>query len=106
MTEKHINLNATKHDQQKTRYELLPVEALEGEAKVLTFGAIKYGDNNWRKGMAWSRAFGATLRHLWAFWRGEDYDAETGLLHLYHARCEIGFLCTYFETNSGEDDRP
>jgi len=99
-------MEATKNDQQKTRYELLPVEALEGVAKVLTYGAIKYEDNNWRKGMTWSRVFGATLRHLWAFWRGEDFDDEWGLSHLDHALCELMFLSTYHKTSTGEDDRP
>lgn len=38
-----------KYDGEKLRYDLLPVEALEQITKVLTYGAKKYSDNNWRK---------------------------------------------------------
>lgn len=95
-----------KHDGGKTRYELLPPEALEGIAQVLTFGAGKYGDRNWEAGMKWSRVYGACMRHLWAWWRGEKEDAETGRSHLWHAGCCIAFLIAYEQRSTGEDDRP
>ncbi len=51
-----------KHDQDKTRYELLPAEFLDGVAQVLTFGAKKYADRNWESGIKYSRVFGALMR--------------------------------------------
>ena len=84
-----------KFDNGKTRYELVPPEALEEITKVLTFGATKYADRNWEKGIKYSRVFGACMRHLWAWWRGEDKDPETGLSHLAHAGCCIFFLLTF-----------
>jgi hypothetical protein len=60
-----------KDDQDKTRWDLLPPDALEEIAKVLTFGANKYNDRNWEKGMKWHRPFGALMRHMWAWWRGQ-----------------------------------
>ena len=41
-----------KFDQNKTRYDLLPPEFLESTAKILGFGANKYGERNWEKGMS------------------------------------------------------
>lgn len=96
---------ATKHDTDKIRLELLPIRPLEEIAKVMTFGAKKYGDDNWRKGMKWSRVFGALLRHLFSWKRGENRDEESKLLTLAHAGCCILFLIEYHLAKSGIDDR-
>lgn len=101
-------LSATKHDDNKPRTDLLDADFMLGLAAVLTDGATKYGDNNWRKGMAFSRAYAALLRHLFAFWNGYDNDAESGLPHLDHAAAELMFLRTYatHEAYKNNDDRP
>ncbi len=96
---------ATKHDRGKARLSLIPDLALVSEARVLGFGAKKYGDHNWRKGMAWSRLIDAAMRHLTAFSSGEDYDPETGEYHLAHLRACAGFLIEYAELGIGTDDR-
>lgn len=88
-------MSGRKFDGGKTRYELLPPELLEGVARVLTFGAKKYADRNWESGIAYSRAYGALQRHLWAWWHGEDLDDETGMSHLWHAGCELAFLIAF-----------
>lgn len=95
-----------KHDSGKPRLELLPPELLLGVADILTFGAQKYSDRNWELGMNWSRVFGALMRHMWAWWRGEDVDSETGKSHLWHAGCCIAFLIAYEQRKVGQDDRP
>lgn len=69
-------------------------------------GAEKYGERNWERGIAWSRVFAAALRHLWAWWRGENADPETGLPHLAHAACNLLFLLAYHRRQIGPDDRP
>lgn len=74
-----------KYDQGKPRLELIDSEWLEGVGRVLGFGAEKYAANNWRKGLAITRLLGASLRHIFAFLRGEDNDPESGECHLYHA---------------------
>ncbi len=96
---------ANKFDQDKLPYELLAPEFLDATCGVLQFGAGKYGERNWELGMAWGRPFGALMRHMWAWWRGEDKDPETGLSHLHHAACCIMFLIAYEERQIGEDDR-
>lgn len=53
------------------------------------------GENNWYKGMDWSRCFNSLQRHLFAYWKGEDLDKESGLPHLAHAACNIIFLLDY-----------
>jgi hypothetical protein len=97
---------ATKHDGDKCRLELLPPELLFAVGDILAFGAKKYEARDWEKGMDWSRVFGALMRHMWAWWRGESADAETGKSHLWHAGCCIAFLIAYEERKIGRDDRP
>lgn len=85
----------TKNDQGKPTYDLIAPDFLDGIATVLEFGARKYEAHNWAKGIKYSRFFSAMMRHLWAFWRGEALDEETGLHHLYHAACCLMFLSHY-----------
>jgi len=65
-----------------------------GIAKVLAFGASKYGRDNWRKcktnqiHLYWD----ALHRHLDAYQSGELNDPETGLSHMSHAACNIMFI--------------
>lgn len=96
----------TKYDGGKAGVHLLPPGPLLEITKVLDFGATKYAPWNWSKGISWSRVYGATLRHLWAWYRGEDLDPETGLNHLAHAGGNLLFLLQYSRTKTSFDDRP
>lgn len=95
-----------KHDGGKNRLDLIPVSTIIALGKVLTHGAGKYGDRNWEKGLDWNRPYGAALRHLTAWWDGEDLDKESGMSHLWHAACEISFLIEYEANQTGKDNRP
>lgn len=95
-----------KHDGDKgIRPELLDISSLEGVSRVLAYGAKKYEANNWRKGFQWTRLIGSTLRHLYAFARGEDVDPETGLPHIDHVMCNVMFLSAHQKHGYGVDDR-
>lgn len=74
-----------KADQGKLRYDLLPVYALEGVAKIFTYGAQKYDDNNWMKSVQPDRYYAAMMRHLAEFRKGNTLDEESGLNHIDHA---------------------
>jgi hypothetical protein len=84
-----------KDDQGKLRYDLLPAEALEEVVRVFTSGAARYGDRNWEKGITYGRVFGAVIRHMWAWWKGEGSDRDSGLPHLAHAAVDVLFLLHY-----------
>ncbi len=98
-------VSGVKHDQGKAPISLIARSALEEEAQVMAFGAKKYGRDNWRQGLAWSRCVDASLRHIIAFADGEDKDPETGLSHLAHARCCLAFLTEYASSHPDLDDR-
>jgi hypothetical protein len=89
----------------KPRLDLVPYAAVSQIAEVLTFGAAKYGDNNWCRGARWGRYFAALQRHVTAWWGGEELDPETGKPHLAHAGCCLLFLMEYQRNGWGTDDR-
>ncbi len=94
-----------KDDSEKIRLDLLSAHWVEGVGRVLTFGAKKYHDHNWRKGLKISRLLGAAFRHLYAILRGEDYDPETGLSHWLHLSCCCMFAYEMMLTRPDLDDR-
>lgn len=94
-----------KADEGKLRYDLVPIGALRAITTVLTFGADKYGPWNWYLGMDWSRVYAALMRHLTAWWEGEDKDEESGYSHLWHVGACVVFLIVYEMKGIGKDDR-
>ena len=82
-----------KFDGGKPRFGLIPPNALLEVVDVLTYGAQKYDDENWKKVPdSKRRYFDAAQRHLWAWKSGEQNDQETGKNHLAHALCCLMFL--------------
>ena len=94
-----------KFDSGKRRVDLVPTEAINALADILTEGSVKYGEHNWRHGMDWSRVYGAAQRHMLAFWGGDDIDEESGMPHLWHALTNMAFLVSYQAMRVGRDDR-
>lgn len=99
------DMEGIKHDDGKPRMSLLSSMWLEGVTNVLNFGAKKYAAHNWRKGIARSRLLDAAFRHINAYNGGEDFDSESGLLHLYHASCCLMFASELHFTHPSLDDR-
>ena len=90
----------SKHDTGKPLMGAVPPNALLAVARVLTFGAEKYGRDNWRQvENAETRYLDAALRHINAYQRGEAVDPESGESHLAHAVCSLMFM---LELQGGE----
>jgi hypothetical protein len=92
-------------DDGKSPFQYLPPEFLFALSDLYGAGAKKYAPRGWEKGMSWSRCFGALMRHAWKFWRGEDYDQETGAHHMVAVAWNAVAIYTYFVRGIGEDDR-
>jgi hypothetical protein len=92
-----------KYDHGKPDYSLMPVLAEEAVIKVLTFGANKYGRENWKLVEdAVNRYTAATKRHMAAIQKGEKLDPESGIHHYAHAICSLLFLLELELENSKE----
>lgn len=87
-----------KQDSGKVMLDLVPPSLEEAVGTILTFGAEKYGRNDWKKGFKYSRIVAALKRHLNEFYKGNVLDPESGKPHLWHAACNIAFLIE-FESN-------
>lgn len=105
MTTKPDLSSGVKLDTGKARMDLLPPDALLATAGVFTFGAEKYAERNWELGMDWGRVYAAQQRHMNAFWGGEMYDPETGMMHTAHATFGTLVLTAYALRGIGADSR-
>ena len=90
---------------EKVRYGLVPVRALTDVANVFSFGANKYGDYNWQRGMKWSVMLESLERHLQRIKMGLDHDEESGMLHVSHLITNALMLNEYYHTFPQGDDR-
>lgn len=65
-----------KGDAGKPDLSLLSTIWIFGVADVLTYGKVKRGAHNWRKGLAITRLCAGSLRHIFQFLGGEDIDRD------------------------------
>jgi hypothetical protein len=52
----------------------VPLEAVAAGAASLEYGAKKYSDRNWEKGLPWQQMIDSLKRHVEDFERRRDYD--------------------------------
>ena len=95
MTEQMKDSPGTKHDKGKLRLDLVDPAFIDGVAEVLGFGAEKYDEHNWTKGIQWTRVYRACIGHIKDAMYKAMVDDESGLLHLDHAACMLMFLRRY-----------
>lgn len=82
-----LTVGGVKFDAGKIRMDLVPMDAVMAAAAVFTYGAIKYDDWNWAKGMPRGRLLAAMQRHAAAVQLGIELDDESGLPHTWHMLC-------------------
>lgn len=87
-------------------FDLVPWDAVAEIAEVYHYGKQKYEARNWERGYEWSASFAALMRHLTAFWQGEDNDPETGLSHMAHAGFHVLALLRFQRKHPELNDRP
>jgi hypothetical protein len=65
---------------------LMPIDALRSVSKRFEDGALKYGRDNWRKGIPLSRYVDAIYRHLWATMENKTDEDHLGAV-IWNAMC-------------------
>lgn len=83
-----------KCNKNKPRMELLPPKPLLAAGEVVTFGAKKYGANNW-KNVDISDFIGALERHIQEYKTGTRIDHDSGLRTTSHIVCNALFICQH-----------
>lgn len=78
-------------------YEHVPfLEIAEVYTPIAAYGAQKYDDWNWSKGLPRSQIVASLLRHAFAANRGEKNDEESGLPHIGHLLWNAVALAHHF----------
>lgn len=87
-----------KQDNGKPVFSYVQPALIRADERVRAYGNRKYHDpENWRD-VEPQRYWEAVLRHVVAAW--DDYrktDSESGLMHIEHAVCNLGFLLQFIE---------
>ena len=102
----HDSNKALHYSEGKSGVDQIPVEVLLEWGDVFSYGEKKYYRNNWLKGNKFHEFYGSALRHIFAFWEGQEMDSESGIHHLAHAIWNLAALRYYQLHGLGEDDRP
>lgn len=91
----------------KVPMSTVPVPVLMEVGLAMLEGAMKYARHNYRAvGVRTSVYYDAVLRHLGAFWEGEDIDPDSGLPHIVKAIACLVVLRDSQMIGNAVDDRP
>lgn len=91
----------------KIPLEYVPPSAIHSLARAFADGARKYGPFNWReKTISSTVYYGAALRHLMAWYDGEDNASDSSLSHLDHALACIAMIIDGASVGKLNDNRP
>lgn len=98
----------------KIRWDLVPMDAMEELARVYSYGATKYGDRNWEKGLSWMDCYASLMRHLVDWHQGQDFDGtpgeadnkHSGMLTMAHVAWNAMAILAFQIRGEGVDDRP
>jgi len=91
----------------KPSLSVLPGPVLYEIAAGLLEGACKYRRHNYREaGIRASIYFDAAMRHLWAYWEGEDIDPDSGMHHISKTLACLMVMRDAMLIDNCLDDRP
>lgn len=91
----------------KVSITTIPSSAIILIAQAMMNGASRYGKMNWRENKVQGHIYiDATMRHLLAWFDGEEKAQDSGCHHLAHAAACLCILLDAIETGNLVDDRP
>lgn len=91
----------------KAPMSVVPALVLAELGVAMLEGSAKYGRFNYRcAGVRASVYYDATMRHLMAWWEGQDTDPDSGLSHITKAIASLVVLRDAMMNDRCTDDRP
>lgn len=105
---RHTSTNPKRqYGTKKPSAQFIPPVAIIEESVVMALGAAKYGAFNWQDDPVDATTYySAAMRHLMAWFAGEDKDPESGASHLAHVRACMAILMDGQASGILVDDRP
>lgn len=91
----------------KAPMSTVPAPFIAAVGIAMMEGALKYGRHNYRAvGVRSSVYYDALMRHMMAWWEGQDIDPESGMSHLVKAGACLAVLFDSLTIGNLNDDRP
>jgi hypothetical protein len=91
----------------KPAVHVIPPVAVLKMGQAMADGKNKYGLLNWRTNVvAASVYYDAAMRHLFAWWDGQDAAEDSGVDHLAHVAACMAILMDAKHCQRLKDDRP
>jgi hypothetical protein len=91
----------------KTPMSFVPAPVMAELGLAMLEGGLKYGRHNYRAvGVRASVYYDAVMRHMLAFWEGEDTDPDSNVCHLTKAIASLVVLRDSMMRGNWVDDRP
>lgn len=91
----------------KVPMSTVPAQVIAEIGLGMLEGSLKYGRHNYRiAGVRSSVYYDAALRHLIAWWEGQDIDPDSGLSHITKAMASLTVLRDAMINDKLNDDRP
>ena len=91
----------------KPSISVIPPVAILHLGKAMADGKRKYGLMNWReKTVTSSVYYDAAMRHMMAWWDGEENASDSGVHHLGHAMACLAITLDAQSLGKLNDDRP
>jgi hypothetical protein len=109
MSEENIKLSNPKDavGTKKVPFSTVPSQVIAEIGLAMLEGGRKYGRHNYRAiGVRASVYYDAALRHLTAWWEGEDIDPDSGLSHITKCLACMAVLRDSMIMKNWVDDRP
>ncbi len=103
MTKEEIknSTNGVRFNEGKPRWSLVHYQSMVPMIRVLEYGAEKYDDHNWKKGLVPVEVLECLQRHVAALMDGEEFDKESGQPHIGHILCNAMFYSYFTTTEEG-----
>jgi Domain of unknown function (DUF5664) len=79
------------------RYDLVPALGIRAVAQTMAEGAVKYGEQNWQKGMPIGDTLNHVLAHVYKYLSGDRTES-----HLSHAAAGL-LMAIHLEESNGKD---
>lgn len=97
----------TTYGEKKPGFDAIPPSALLHLGAAMNNGKEKYGAMNWRHSEVSATVYyNAALRHLLAWFDGEEYAEDSGVHHLAHVMACMSILLDAREQSTLNDNRP
>lgn len=91
----------------KVPLHAVPVKPLLEVGLAMMEGGRKYGTHNYRAiGVRMSTYYDAVMRHMMAWWEGEDVDPDSGIHHLIKTMASLFVIRDSMHMRNCIDDRP